>query len=560
MGSGSIHLGGIDMSWFNNLKFKWKLLLPISILAIVLAVLAIIGLNQISKLSNDTFRLGDTYIPSLNYLLQADRDLQQALVAERSLIQATNGTTQYKDLLKDHDDNIDQAVKRAGKFFTTIQSESLRARKGEFTKKIDAWKQSTKKVLQLAATGDELTKQQAMDLSYGQASKDFEAARDVLDQLTEALVKDSATAADNAHTTSSTAKYTLIVTLMVGLAICLAIALLFPPMVTKPINRANTTLSNLASGDGDLTLRLKVEGKDEIGTLASNLNEFLDKLHDLISKLAKTSSQVSESASELYDLNADAQKKIVTQHSSIDMVATAMNEMSATVQDVAKSASIAANAAHKADDDAQQGKQLVNSSADSIQDLAKDVDRAADAINALAEDTDAVGTVLDVIRGIAEQTNLLALNAAIEAARAGEQGRGFAVVADEVRTLAGRTQESTTEIQAIIERLQECAQNAVSVMSTGKTNAQTSVDRAGSAGESLVAITDAVTSISDMNTQIASAAEEQSSVTEEINRNIVEISATADETSQISSEASQNSQTMANYAKELDKIVGNFKL
>ncbi len=548
------------MSWFNNLKFKWKLLLPISILAIVLAVLAVIGLNQISNLSNDTFKLGDTYIPSLNYLLQADRDLQQALVAERSLIAATNGTSLYKELLKDHADNVDQAEKRAGKFFDTIQSESLRARKDEFTKKIDAWKQSTGKVLQLAARGDEFSKQEAIELSYGKSSKDFETARGVLDKLTEALVKDSATAADNAHTTSSSAKNTLIVTLLLGLAICLAIALFFPPMVTKPINRANTTLSNLASGEGDLSLRLEVEGKDEIGALASSLNQFLDKLHNLISKLANTSSQVSESANELSNLNTLAQNKIVTQHSSIDMVATAMNEMSATVQDVAKSASVAASAAQKADKDAQQGKELVNTSAESIQELAKDVDRAADAINALAEDTEAVGTVLDVIRGIAEQTNLLALNAAIEAARAGEQGRGFAVVADEVRTLAGRTQESTTEIQAIIERLQGRAQNAVSVMDTGKTNAQTSVNQAELAGESLVAITDAVTSISDMNTQIASAAEEQSSVSDEINRNIVEISTAADETAQISSNALQNSQTMTEHVQSLDQIVGNFKL
>ncbi len=548
------------MSWFNNLKFKWKLLLPISILAIVLAVLAIIGLNQISNLSNDTFKLGDTYIPSLNYLLQADRDLQQALVAERSLIAATNGTSLYKELLKDHADNVDQAERRAGKFFDTIQSESLRAHKDEFTKKIDEWKQSTAKVLQLAARGDEFSKQEAIELSYGKSSKDFETARGVLDKLTEALVKDSATAADNAHTTSSSAKNTLIVTLLLGLAICLAIALFFPPMVTKPINRANTTLSNLASGEGDLSLRIEVEGKDEIGALASSLNQFLDKLHNLISKLANTSSQVSESASELSNLNTLAQNKIVTQHSSIDMVATAMNEMSATVQDVAKSASVAASAAQKADKDAQQGKELVNTSAESIQELAKDVDRAADAINALAEDTEAVGTVLDVIRGIAEQTNLLALNAAIEAARAGEQGRGFAVVADEVRTLAGRTQESTTEIQAIIERLQGRAQNAVSVMDTGKTNAQTSVNQAELAGESLVAITDAVTSISDMNTQIASAAEEQSSVSEEINRNIVEISTAADETAQISSNALQNSQTMTDHVQSLDQIVGNFKL
>ncbi len=548
------------MSWFNNMKFRWKLSLPISLLALLFLGLAAVGLSKITQLSGNAFKLGDTYVPSLDYLLEADRDLQQALVAERSLIFSENGSTLYQQLLKDHSDNIAQAEKRAGKYFDIAHSEAARSRKGEFFEKLEIWKKSTAKVLEIAQRGDPSAQQEAAQLSYGQASTDFENARDILDQLTELLLKDSAAAASEAHETSSASRMTLIITLMVGLVICLAIALIFPPLVTQPIDRINATLKNLASGEGDLTLRLDVHSKDELGQLSDSLNEFLDKLHDLILKLANTSTQVSDSALHLSDLNEQAQQQVATQHTSTDMVATAMNEMAATVQDVAQSANTAAEAARKADEDAQQGMQLVNASADSIHDLANDVDKAAEVIHTLENESEEVGTVLDVIQGIAEQTNLLALNAAIEAARAGEQGRGFAVVADEVRTLAGRTQQSTTEIQSIIERLQNGAKNAVLVMDGGKQKAQVSVDRAKSAGESLVAITSAVASISDMNTQIASAAEEQSAVTEEINKNILEITALSDETAHLSSQAAQTSMTMSDHAQELDHIVGNFKL
>ncbi|MCB1905273.1 MAG: methyl-accepting chemotaxis protein, partial [Gammaproteobacteria bacterium] len=277
-------------------------------------------------------------------------------------------------------------------------------------------------------------------------------------------------------------------------------------------------------------------------------------------RAAATSGQVREASGKMLQLNSQTQEMITNQHSSTDMVATAINEMAATVQEIAQSASNAADGARTADADARKGSERVDSSAISIRDLAQDVERAAEVIHKLENEAEKVGSVLDVIRGIAEQTNLLALNAAIEAARAGEQGRGFAVVADEVRTLASRTQQSTTEIQGMIEKLQSGARNAVSVMDAGREKAQVSVERAESAGSSLIEITKAVASISSMNTQIASAAEEQSAVTQEINRNITEISAISDRNSQISSEAAQASSVLSEYAQELDRIVQNFKI
>ena len=237
-----------------------------------------------------------------------------------------------------------------------------------------------------------------------------------------------------------------------------------------------------------------------------------------------------------------------------------MNEMTATVQEVASHAAHAAEAATSARDEAQGGQRVVSANIDAIQRLADEVMQTAELINRLAEDSNAIGTVLDVIRGIAEQTNLLALNAAIEAARAGEQGRGFAVVADEVRTLAQRTQESTSEIQDMIERLQAGARNAVEAMEKGRAGAESSVRQAVTAGESLQAINQAVAAISDMNLQIATAAEEQSAVAEEINRNITTINMVADETAVGAEQTAEASQELARLAMNLQRIVSQFRV
>ena len=548
------------MAWFYNLGFRWKLTLPVALLAILLATTALIGVQLINRLSEDVNRLADEFLPGLNSLLQADRDLYQALVAERSMIFVDTNSEEYKKLTAMHDENIGQARERAVKFFRTTRSEQAQGREQEFLALFDKWSDTTQEIERQRSEGGRIGRSTAIDMSFNEGVTKFDAMRQVIDELTDLVQKDAAAAGANAHTTTDNNQIIQAATLAVGLLVCALVAFFFPILITRPLNRVISAIEDLAGGEGDLTLRVNVDSKDELGHLSASLNQFLEKLHDLIRRAATTSSQVREASNQMLQLNSQSQEMIGSQHSSTDMVATAINEMAATVQEVAQSASSAADEARQADADARTGSERVNSSLISIRDLAQDVGRAAEVIHKLETEAEGVGSVLDVIRGIAEQTNLLALNAAIEAARAGEQGRGFAVVADEVRTLASRTQQSTTEIQGMIEKLQCGARNAVSVMDAGREKAQASVERAESAGSSLIEITKAVASISSMNTQIASAAEEQSVVTAEINRNITEISVISDRNSQVSSEAAQASTVLSEYAGELDRIVQNFKI
>ena len=344
------------------------------------------------------------------------------------------------------------------------------------------------------------------------------------------------------------------------LVVGVGVASFITASIKRPLDLAMSAMDDIAQGEGDLTRRLQVSGKDEVAGLGRAFNRFAERVQAMVKEVAGSAGELTGSADQLAALTADTDGEVQKSRHEIDQVATAMNEMAATVQEVARNANDAAAAAAAANDEAQNGRSVVTKTSQAIDSLAGEIERAAEVIHHLEEDSDAIGTVLDVIRGIAEQTNLLALNAAIEAARAGEQGRGFAVVADEVRTLASRTQQSTEEIQEMIERLQERARSAVSVMEQSRQGAQLGVEQAAATGESLGAITDAVTRINDMNTQIASAAEEQSAVAEEINRNVVNVSQVVDRTADTSHRITESSGNLTRLAGQLHGLIAQFKI
>ena len=312
--------------------------------------------------------------------------------------------------------------------------------------------------------------------------------------------------------------------------------------------------------EGKLSTRLKIETNDEMKLISDDFNSMAERFESLVKEIADAVKLLSMTAIEYSQVSVDSHQSIENQNRETEQVATAMNEMSATVQEVAKSASDASISASNADNEAASGKSIVQETIGSIEGIAGEVENAGNVIQSLAKESEQIGSVLDVIKGIAEQTNLLALNAAIEAARAGEQGRGFAVVADEVRTLASRTQDSTKEIEAMIERLQIGANNAVQVMDTGHKKAQEGVNNGHRAASALLAITDAVDKINQMNSHIACAAEEQSVTADEMNKNIIHISQMADITLEGAKETREKSTKLSELANNLDALLGQFKL
>ena len=315
-----------------------------------------------------------------------------------------------------------------------------------------------------------------------------------------------------------------------------------------------------ALAKGDLTKKINMAGKDEFAWMCWEYTCARKGFTEVIKNIISGSTHLAAASEELSAITSQGSSGIVRQQSEIQQVATAMEEMSATVNEVAKNAVNAATAAQEADDQSKHGFTVVNDTVETIHSLADEVKRTAEVVEKLKEDCLKIGTVLDVIRDIAEQTNLLALNAAIEAARAGEHGRGFAVVADEVRTLASRTQQSTQEINGMIERLQAGANQAVIAMEKGREKANDSVEQSVKAGEALEAITTVVDRIKSMTMQIASAAEQQSTTTEEVNRSIVSISDVAEDAALGAQKTANSSDDLAKLAVELQEQVSQFKI
>jgi methyl-accepting chemotaxis protein len=315
-----------------------------------------------------------------------------------------------------------------------------------------------------------------------------------------------------------------------------------------------------ACDDQDLSLRAPLRGNDEVTDMGRSFNTMMESFAKLLGEMQISSEQLSAAAEELNMITQDTTDGIMRQNTETDQVATAMNEMNMTVQEVARNAGDAAAASQQAQDVANTGKDVVAKNMSSIQGLANEINSTAELMNELNQESENIGTVLNVIRGIAEQTNLLALNAAIEAARAGEQGRGFAVVADEVRALAQRSQQSTMEIEEIVERLQSRANTAMNAMNHGQAQAGDSVTHAEEAGASLDTILTSITAINDMNLQIASAAEEQTAAAEEINRNVVNISKIAQESSNSTEQTTQTSQLLAELSAQLQEMVSRFRV
>lgn len=341
--------------------------------------------------------------------------------------------------------------------------------------------------------------------------------------------------------------------------ICMALAYFIARRIIVRLYDLVRRMDDIAQGEGDLTAKVEIEGRDEITRVAKSFNEFTEKMRSSFIRVFEAVDRVNQVAQELVETNRGVAQRVNVQEQSIDAVATAVEELSHTSRDVAETTESASNSAKDSDQHANQGQAVVSEAVSAINILADEISRNAEVIDNLRSQSESISAIVDVIQGIAEQTNLLALNAAIEAARAGEQGRGFAVVADEVRMLASRTHESTEEIVSMIKSIQDSAQTAASEMSSSVESARSCVVQVETAGQALDSIVHGIDHITGLNAQIASASEEQRVTTETVSRDVISIRDNAEETSEASKQAETLCLGLSEEVSQVKSVLSQFK-
>lgn len=502
------------MNW-SNLSLAHKLRLPIALVGFILLALSIVQISALNTISNDSDHIENTYMPAINLTLNADRDLYQAQIAERSIALGIH----TKNFIDMHSANLNQVQDRINKVRGLDIPVEIQQQADKFLAAYSAWRPKSEKLVAQTTNG-QLSQSDATEMSTNALDKEFESMRDQLDALGEMI----AAAAESLHADNMAVKdssLSVILTLVViAIGVTLFIAVVVPKLIIRPINNLTRVLESLADGRGDLTARLPTTGDDEVGRMAKSFNRFLDRMQTLVRNIQLIVEDVRASSAELKS-GADESQALSKQYAeSMDMVANANREMAEAIEEVARTTVEVSEEAKDSDTTAKAVANQFRSAVTDIMALAGSVNDASIVIKDLEKETVNIASVLDVIKGIAEQTNLLALNAAIEAARAGEQGRGFAVVADEVRTLAGKTQKSTGDINTMIDKLQSGVDRAVNSMKGGEEKAEGTVTSARESEEQVKQISASLIRITDRILRVASAIEEQTSVINEINGNL----------------------------------------
>ncbi|MFM4982263.1 methyl-accepting chemotaxis protein [Aeromonas veronii] len=545
---------------FKNMSIGQKLSAGFAILALLVLGLAWFSISQLAKLYGDTETITDNLLPSTRYASQMHVAILDARRSE--LAQVIGGLNKDDQEVSDRTltfnkakQEFEQAAQKYGALpFTTGEEKQVYEQVVAAGAKYFAVHEQ---LLSAFAAGDlervrSLRKNETRVALEEVGAKSFR-LREINNEIAAQMTKDVEALYSSARTMS-------VIVSLVTLGFVVAIAWLLTGQIRNPVMALLEQTRRVSSGD--LTSRIDMQqfNNDELGTLAKGFGEMQTNLRTLVSEVSGSVVQLSSAAEEISSVASQSANNMNAQQHELNQLATAMNEMQATVQEVSRNTSDAASAATSASETAEIGAQTVNDSILRIERVAGAIESTAVVIRQLGDDSRNIGMVLEVIRGIAEQTNLLALNAAIEAARAGEQGRGFAVVADEVRTLAKRTQDSTSQINTIIAELQQRAEQAGSTMQQSQELMSTTVATAREAGESISQISGSVSSISHMNIQIATATEEQGAVSEELNRNVVNISHASEEVAAGATQMAQACNELNHLATQLQDMVRRFRV
>ncbi|MDN2665978.1 methyl-accepting chemotaxis protein [Vibrio sp. 14N.309.X.WAT.E.F5] len=542
----------------NNLSIKSKIAIPLMVIVIVFSTVTVLNVIKSNAQAAINHELNNVVQPVLDNLEDGYRDIYQVISSAQGLLLAKDqAAIDYQKF--EFKDNAYKAVPRFESVLTLYSAGVLDpSSRGEVTKLVDAMSKWVALHEPLFADPENAHQ---YNIDYSPAlDAEFAIIREQLRSVRSLIEAKQVELRKQANESIESSK--VIIEIGMGVAILAAIFALWLSnrFIVKPIQNVEKAMAEIASGDGDLSQRMNVEGSDEIARLSSAFNQFVGKIHVTIEQVIITSNAVRAEMENIKSLTQGVAEFSSNQQKESEVVAAAVHEMQATSEAVSGNALEAASASNTANREVESADKTLGLTVSSIERLAHDIENASGVVHELDSDVKNIASILGVIRGIAEQTNLLALNAAIEAARAGEQGRGFAVVADEVRALASKTQDSTGEIQSMIERLEVGAKQAVGVMNESKISGEKTIVQAGTAASSLSEIRNSIGMMNEMNTQIATAASQQSQVSEEVNKNVQRIAESTMQMVEMASSAENACMALAEQCEALDSLVSQFEV
>lgn len=553
-----------------DFSFAVKIGFIVALLLSLLVITSVFGIYKITLVGQEMETISKEDMPLIELVSDVTiKQLEKAILIEKAMRSAGagRGTDDISHLHKNITqlaEVIDKEIKQGEEILAVAKTHAISEQQEKELIQLEkdlfaieeehhVYEQKVEDLLAVLESGQQVSNAQVLDLEEAQSQIDHH-----LTTLLKGVEKMTEHAMETVYHDEQEALQGMIILSIISVIFGLILGITLTRSITRPLRSAVSAAERLAQGD--LTVQIDSTGRDETGQLLTAMKHMAGQLLDTVSHISSAAEQLSSATSGMSSITTDTAAHMESQKNNLNQTAAAVHEMSATVGEIAQSAQLAATSTSSADMETKEGLKVIDNVNGVICSLSEDIANTKHAITRLDEQTANVGSILEVITDIADQTNLLALNAAIEAARAGEQGRGFAVVADEVRTLASRTQDSITTIQKLISALQQESANSVTAMEVGEKKLEESVEMARKASTALITIEHAVSSITEMNLQIASASEQQSVVAEQINSSVTEIHQASEDTNNGAQQIAVSTGELSQMALSLRTLVQRFKI